>query len=358
MRRNWCVVFIILGVSQLVGGCVVETADSGAGTEPLAREADPTRWRSPGLECPRGGPVGPVEVDFACTEVHVRACKELSNVVIELEGGARERFEDLEGHTGTFSGTGVNAGLPVVRVWVKAGRNHSGDGPGYGERFEAEDGGCEEVCGLGVTPDTLLSVSFDGAPGTWTDPAGGHTITSTMGVTSAPLTRCDGAVAVPYTTSGLGAGFGFDHVAASGGSTSLSLTDHGVITVESWAYPTEVDPSGPTAGPKPTLVYQADGQYRLWIYNHRFVASMGGPCRAGDAGPAVTVNRWYHVLAVYGQMGGTIDLYVDGVHVDSTMGCPVVSSSAPVRVGNSLGNDVFPGYIDEVRIRAGAHPPL
>ena len=84
---------------------------------------------------------GDIEVVFECDAVHVWSCKDLSNVVIETEDGVRRRFEGLSGGQGVFDAA---EGKRIVRVWVKAGANHSGDGPGYGERFEAPADSCEE----------------------------------------------------------------------------------------------------------------------------------------------------------------------------------------------------------------------
>ena len=97
------------------------------------------------LECPRGGAVGDVEVAFNCEAVEVLTCKSLSNIVLEFEDGTRQRFEGFDDDTygGSFSGTGDNAGKVIVTAWVKAGDNHSGDGPGYGERFDADVICCE-----------------------------------------------------------------------------------------------------------------------------------------------------------------------------------------------------------------------
>jgi hypothetical protein len=87
------------------------------------------------LDCPRGAD-SVVHVDFECFSVVVYTCKDLSNLVIEFEDGTRQRFEGQKGHTNAFSGTGTFVGKRILRVWVKAGANQSGDGPGYGERVE------------------------------------------------------------------------------------------------------------------------------------------------------------------------------------------------------------------------------
>lgn len=94
-----------------------------------------------GLDCPRGGSTAPVSVSFFCGQITVLSCKDLSNVVVELADGSRQRFEGLRGHTNAFVPAGARE-QAITKVWVKAGSNHSGEGPGYGQRFDAPDGTC------------------------------------------------------------------------------------------------------------------------------------------------------------------------------------------------------------------------
>jgi hypothetical protein len=91
------------------------------------------------LDCPRGGPVGDIEVEFDCDCVTVWSCKDLSNVVVEAADRDHEKTEGLSDTQGTFCSSD---GQPIKRAWVKAGNNASGDGPGYGERFDAPGGTC------------------------------------------------------------------------------------------------------------------------------------------------------------------------------------------------------------------------
>jgi len=98
------------------------------------------------LACPHGGAVGKIQVAFTCGEITVVSCKDLSNVVVEFADGTREKFDGLHGQRGVFVGPGAHAGATITGVWVKAGANHSGDGPGYGERFDAPAQECPEVC--------------------------------------------------------------------------------------------------------------------------------------------------------------------------------------------------------------------
>ncbi len=80
------------------------------------------------------------------TSVYIESSKDLSNVVLEFEDGTNYKFDNLnQGQTGTFEGIGENAGKIISGVWVKSGCNKSGDGPGYGERFDAPDSGQSSV---------------------------------------------------------------------------------------------------------------------------------------------------------------------------------------------------------------------
>ncbi|HEX9888119.1 MAG TPA: LPXTG cell wall anchor domain-containing protein [Nitriliruptorales bacterium] len=83
-------------------------------------------------------PGSDVDVDWAsCSDVSVSSDKDISNVVLGFGDGDTERFEEGDwGNAASFSGTGEHAGETIATVWVKAGDNHSGDGPGYGERFD------------------------------------------------------------------------------------------------------------------------------------------------------------------------------------------------------------------------------
>lgn len=129
----------------------VVVADGGTGSSSLGE-----------LVCPRGGESGPVRVTFRCGEITVVTCKDLSNVVLELEDGTRQRFEGLKGHNNRFTAVGAQQGAAVIGVWVKAGNNKSGDGPGYGERVVAPVDTCvppveectvvDGACSPGVPP--------------------------------------------------------------------------------------------------------------------------------------------------------------------------------------------------------------
>jgi hypothetical protein len=65
--------------------------------------------------------------------VEVTSCKDLSNVVLVDCNGTHYKHDGLRGKTGTFCHP---SGLPITRVYVKSGCFQSGEGPGYGRRFD------------------------------------------------------------------------------------------------------------------------------------------------------------------------------------------------------------------------------
>ncbi len=134
---------------SLAGACVTAAPRTDAlqvaPDEPLPEVPEQSPGDGPELECD-GGRIPDIEVEFDCRSVLARSCKDLSNIVIELSDGSRYRYEDLEGHEDVFGvPDGAGSELSIVRVWVKSGPNHSGDGPGYGELFVApEELDCSE----------------------------------------------------------------------------------------------------------------------------------------------------------------------------------------------------------------------
>ncbi len=71
--------------------------------------------------------------NYYTTSVYVTSTKDLSNVVLQFSDGTHQKFEPLNGYSGTFTGTGQHAGKTVTGVWIKSGCYQSNDGPGYGE---------------------------------------------------------------------------------------------------------------------------------------------------------------------------------------------------------------------------------
>eukprot|EP00913_Durusdinium_trenchii_P022795 g21399.t1 len=86
---------------------------------------------------PASGPVPHIKVTWKAYSVDVVSTKDLSNVVLGFTDGDTYKFDGLnQGKTGTFQGVGNDSGKRIRRVWVKSGNNASGDGPGYGEKFD------------------------------------------------------------------------------------------------------------------------------------------------------------------------------------------------------------------------------
>jgi hypothetical protein len=65
--------------------------------------------------------------------VEVTSCKALSNVVVRTQNGAEVKFDNLSAFSQSFCSPD---GSPIIRVWVKSGCFQSGDGSGYGRRFD------------------------------------------------------------------------------------------------------------------------------------------------------------------------------------------------------------------------------
>lgn len=86
-----------------------------------------------------------------CEKATVTSCKDLSNVVLLFTDNTFQKFDGLSAKTGTFSGIGVHDGKEIARVYVKSGCFQSGDGPGWGRRFDTpcNDDGSITVPGAG-----------------------------------------------------------------------------------------------------------------------------------------------------------------------------------------------------------------
>lgn len=71
-----------------------------------------------------------VDLDWSCELITVVSDKDISNIVVRIDG-VDTKIEFRDGvNSYEFSAAGV------TDVWVKAGKNKSGDGPGYGQHFE------------------------------------------------------------------------------------------------------------------------------------------------------------------------------------------------------------------------------
>jgi len=83
--------------------------------------------------------------------------------VLKFYNGVTQKFDNLsQGKTGTFQGTGSNSGKRIVTIWVKSGNNSSGNGPGYGEKFDFYDTATiKRGLGLDNVPYPYPSGSWD-----------------------------------------------------------------------------------------------------------------------------------------------------------------------------------------------------
>ncbi len=72
--------------------------------------------------------------------VWVECSRHLSNVVVGLDDGTEYKFDNLSHEqVNLFKVPEEHVGKRIETVWVKAGPYSSGDGPGYGMRFDRED---------------------------------------------------------------------------------------------------------------------------------------------------------------------------------------------------------------------------
>ncbi|GAA5161772.1 MopE-related protein [Ornithinimicrobium tianjinense] len=87
---------------------------------------------------------GAIEVTYNCEtgSWDITSEKALSNIVVS-DGTSEEKteFDDSMGETHMYSVADPDGLLGTI--WVKAGNNASGDGPGYGERFTLEAPDCD-----------------------------------------------------------------------------------------------------------------------------------------------------------------------------------------------------------------------
>ncbi|MDA0832573.1 MAG: VWA domain-containing protein [Planctomycetota bacterium] len=112
---------------------------------------------------PASGAIPHIKVTWKATEIYVVSTKDLSNVVLEFQGGSTQKFEGLSNTTGTFKGTGSKSGKLITNCWIKSGDNSSGDCPGCGEEFNFYSNTAIKK-GLG-----LSNVAYPYASGSWDD---------------------------------------------------------------------------------------------------------------------------------------------------------------------------------------------
>lgn len=79
-----------------------------------------------------------MEIDCETSTIIIESTKDISNIVYSIDG-EHQKIDDLEGYEYALDLEGIET------MWVKSGNNHSGDGPGYGQRFDLDPGACAAV---------------------------------------------------------------------------------------------------------------------------------------------------------------------------------------------------------------------
>ncbi|RYZ20420.1 MAG: T9SS type A sorting domain-containing protein, partial [Chitinophagaceae bacterium] len=84
-----------------------------------------------------GGGNGEVKTEFTCTSVKVTSTGDpLAYAVLVFADNTRERFDNLNGTSGTFAGTGDNAGKTIKGIFVKTSAMMETDCNGCGDYFK------------------------------------------------------------------------------------------------------------------------------------------------------------------------------------------------------------------------------
>lgn len=113
------------------------------------------------------GPTKPqISVEYRYKSVFVNSTLPLENVVLKYSTGAVQTFSGLSAKSGTFAGTGGNAGKAIYRAWVKSGDNLSGQGPNYGESFDFD---ASTIRATIKTALGLNAVPYPYASGSWNE---------------------------------------------------------------------------------------------------------------------------------------------------------------------------------------------
>jgi hypothetical protein len=132
---RWYVIAVLLGAAGIAATTMGQppvAPKAGKVGMPRAREFQ----GGPNLRLPVGAAKADIRVEFQGQTVRVESSRDVSNVVLEYTDGSTQKFDGLSGRVGKLRGTGPHTGKEVIRAWVKSGPNFSGDGPGYGQRFE------------------------------------------------------------------------------------------------------------------------------------------------------------------------------------------------------------------------------
>ncbi len=102
----------------------------------------------------KGGPVSGtmphVEVTYKRSSVYVTSTSALKKVTLVM-GSRTQTFSGLTAMTGTFQGTGSNAGRDITSVYVESGTNTNRSPGGLGELFSFTAANIKTALGLNIT---------------------------------------------------------------------------------------------------------------------------------------------------------------------------------------------------------------
>ena len=163
--------------------------------------------------------------------------------------------------------------------------------------------------------------------------------------------------AVSITTGHSGKALKFDGVndwVTVNDSASLDLTTG--MTLEAWVYPQSLT-SWKTVILKETAGEEVYALYANEDHNLPISIFYNGTWQVISSSNQLPIKRWTHLVATYD--GQYQRLYVNGVEVaNKKQNSLIQQSSGVLRIGgNSVWNEFFQGYIDEVRIYNRALTP-
>ena len=154
------------GILLLIGAVLGAYAlTSPAWAEPASSQLDAV---SSQLDAASSQPSITVTVD--CDGITITSTKDLSNVVVGA-GVDHVKHDGLTGYTFT-----IPYDPTIDVVWVKSGSNESGDGPGYGQRFDIVWPECDGTTTTTAPEDTTTTTEEE----TTTTTADQGTATSTV----------------------------------------------------------------------------------------------------------------------------------------------------------------------------------
>lgn len=213
--------------------------------------------------------------------------------------------------------------------------------------------------GTGTTPPTPTPTDSGTATGNnGLVAAYGFEETSGTTVTDASGNSNHGTIkeAVRITTGKYGNALKFDGIndwVTVNDSSSLDLSTD--LTLEAWVYPTSLASNGTVI-----LKEKSGGAvYNLYAYENNNVPLSSfndGSYRIISGIQPLPLNKWTHLVATYD--GQYHRLYVDGTEVAKKAQSGLIQQGGVLRIGgNSVWNEFFTGYIDEVRIYNRALTP-